>query len=131
MQLWRAVAVVSLFLLTGAAGVGCGKKGEEGFRKFQAALARLGELQSSTLDSQDVTEEFYDLKTRIKNREAAEESLREMYKKATKIDEMIPINDKIREVRLEIEREQGRLQLLTKLTEMTTVTVRMYERGSF
>jgi hypothetical protein len=103
----------------------------ESFRSFQAALAKLGELQSSTLDSQDVTEEFYDLKTRIKNREAAEAALREMYKKATKIEEMLPINDKIREVRLEIEREQGRLQLLTKLTEMTTVTVHIQERVSF
>jgi len=103
----------------------------ESYRKFQAALIKLGELQSSTLDSQDVTEEFYDLETRIKNRLAAEATLRGMYDKAKTIQEMIPINDKLREVRLEIEREQGRLHLLAKLTAMTTVTIHLQERGKF
>jgi hypothetical protein len=101
------------------------------FKKFQAAVIKLGELESSSLDSQDVTEEFYDLKTRIKNREAREQTLRDIYKKATKVEELIPIDREIQQVRLEIEREQGRLQLLTKLTEMTTVTITIRERGAF
>ncbi|MCI0455940.1 MAG: DUF4349 domain-containing protein [Gemmataceae bacterium] len=105
------------------------------FKTFREAVVKLGELQSSNLDSQDVTEEFYDLQARIKNREAREEALRQMYKdwskKAEKPADLMPIKTELDQIRLEIEREQGRLKLLTRLTEMTTVTVIIYERGAY
>jgi hypothetical protein len=105
------------------------------FKAFEAAVIKLGELQSSTLDSQDVTEEFSDLQTRIKNRTAREDALRQMYqtweKKAQKPADLLPIDTELKNLRLEIEREQGRLQLLRQLTEMTTVTVLLYERGAY
>jgi len=49
----------------------------ERFKAFQAAVLKLGEQRSSTVDSQDVTSEYYDLKTRVKNREAREAALRQ------------------------------------------------------
>ncbi len=101
------------------------------FKPFQEAVVKLGELQSSSLNSQDVTEEFYDLQTRIKNREARLVRLRAMYDKAKDPKDLVPIDHEIDEVTLTIEREQGRLKLLSKLTEMTTVTVILYERGAY
>jgi len=101
------------------------------FKAFQEAVVKLGELQSSNLDSQDITEEFYDLQTRIKSREARLARLRAMYDKADKPADLVPIDREIDQVTLTIEREQGRLKLLSKLTEMTTVTVVIHERGAY
>ncbi len=107
----------------------------ERFKAFQAAVGKLGEPQSSTVDSQDVTGEFYDLKTRIKNREAREAALRQMYevwaKKAEKPADIQPIDKELDAVRQEIERARGRLEVLSELTAMATVTVSLTERRGF
>lgn len=95
---------------------------------FRAAVAALGEAETNRLDSQDVTEELYDLKTRIKNREVDEVALRKLYDQAKKMDEILAVRKELSALRLEIEREQGRLQLLTKLTDLTTVNVSLFER---
>jgi hypothetical protein len=102
------------------------------FELFRKATVHLGDLDRSSVDSQDVTEEFYDLKARIKNREADEESLRKLYEKADgKMENILAVRRELQNVRLEIEREQGRLNLLHKLTEMTTLTVHLHERGAY
>ncbi len=102
------------------------------FEAFRATLTKLGTLERSTIDSQDVTDEFFDLQTRIKNRLADEESIRKMYEKAQgKMEDILAVRRELQNIRLEIEREQGRLQMLTKLTEMTTVTVILHERGVY
>jgi hypothetical protein len=105
------------------------------FKAFQEAVVKLGELQSSILDSQDVTEEFYDLQTRIKNRLAREQAQLQRYKewapKAQKPADLQPITNELDQLRLDIERDQGRLNVLNTLTEMTTVTVVIHERGAY
>lgn len=46
----------------------------------------------------DVTTQYYDTETRIKNLESQEEQLRDLYKRTEKIEEIIIINDKLNEV---------------------------------
>jgi hypothetical protein len=105
------------------------------FKAFQAAVLKLGEQQSSSVDSQDVTGEYYDLKTRIKNREAREAALRQMYadwsKKALKPADLKPIDTDLDEVRKEIERAKGRLEVLSELSAMATATIYLSERTGF
>jgi hypothetical protein len=107
----------------------------EKFKAFQAVVVKLGELQSSNLDSQDVTEEFYELKKHIENREAREAAVRQMYdtwsKKATKVEDILPIDREIAQVRQEIERAQGRMQVLSRLSELATMTVYLTERKGY
>ena len=45
------------------------------FDMFMAAVAKLGELQTTHTDSQDVTAEFYDLQARISNKQVEEKRL--------------------------------------------------------
>src|SRR5262245_12303873 len=47
----------------------------ERFEPFQTAVTKLGELQKTNIDSQDVTDEFYDVEARIRNLEKEEGSL--------------------------------------------------------
>jgi Domain of unknown function (DUF4349) len=107
----------------------------EKFKAFQSAVVKLGELQSSSLDSEDVTEQFYDLKKLIENREARENALREMYaiwsKKASKVEDIMPIDREMAQIREGINRAQGQLQVLSKLSELATVTVYLTERKGY
>jgi hypothetical protein len=107
----------------------------EKFKGFLAAVAKLGQLEDRNINSQDVTEEYYDLKTRIKNREAREAALRMMYddwqKKANKVEDILPIDREIAQVRESIESAQGRLQVLAQLSEMATITIHMNARKGY
>jgi len=101
------------------------------FDPFREAVLQLGQVEKNTIDSEDVTEEYYDLKNHIKNRLAAEENLREILKKTDNIDNFLKVNDKLDLIRDEINRKEGRLKALENLTELTTVTVALREKQKY
>jgi hypothetical protein len=99
---------------------------------FVNEVESLGELQRSSKDSQDVTEEYFDVEARLKNKKVEEERLLKHLEKSTgKLEDILAVEKEISRVRGEIERLQGRLQLLANLTSLTTVTVKLFERGGY
>jgi hypothetical protein len=99
---------------------------------FREAVIKLGELEKTTTDSQDVTEEYYDLDARIRNMKKEEERLLSHLEKSTgKLDDILKVEHELTRVRGEIERHQGRQNLISKLTAMTTVTITFRERSSY
>jgi hypothetical protein len=104
----------------------------ERFDAFREAVARLGEVERNTTDSQDVTDEYYDLEARIKNKKVEETRLLQHLEKSTgKLEEILAVEKELSRVRGEVEQMQGRLQMLAKLTAMTTVTVTLHERRTY
>ncbi len=104
----------------------------ERYEAFLEAVARLGELQHRSTNSRDVTDEFYDLEARLKNKKVEETRLLKHLQDSTgKLSEILEVEKELSRVREEIERQQGRLQLLGNLSEMTTVTVALTERGPY
>jgi hypothetical protein len=102
------------------------------FDSFRTALAKLGEPERSSTDSQDVTEEYYDVEARIKTKKAEEASLLKLLENSTgKIEDILSVRRELSRVREEIERHQGRLQVLAKLTAMSTLTINVRERSSY
>jgi hypothetical protein len=96
----------------------------ERFDAFVESAVRLGELQRRQTNSQDVTEEFYDLEARIKNKKVEEGRLVKHLEESTgKLKEILDVEREISRVREEVERLQGRLQMLANLTALTTVTI--------
>jgi hypothetical protein len=103
-----------------------------GFEAFKQAVAGLGELQRNQTDSQDVTDEYYDLGARIKNKQVEEERLLKHLEKSTgKLEDILAVEKELTRVRGEIERYQGRRQYLEKLSALTTVTVTIHERKNY
>lgn len=101
---------------------------ETQFEPFMAAVTKLGELQTTQTDSQDVTEEFYDLQARISNKQVEEKRLIEHLNRSTaKLSDILQVEKELSRVRGEIEQMQGRLRLLANLTSLTTVTVTIRE----
>src|SRR5262249_28415313 len=83
-------------------------------------------------DSQDITDEFYDLEARLKNKQVEEKRLLEHLQKSTgKLEDILAVEKELTRVRGEIEFVQGRLQKLSKLSELTTINVTMQERKDY
>jgi hypothetical protein len=98
------------------------------YRSFLNALDALGEPERNITDSRDVTEEYYDVEARLKNKRVEEDRLLEHLKNSTgKLEEILAVERELTRVRGEIEQAQGRLQVLANLTELTTVTVSFQE----
>ena len=101
---------------------------EPQFRAFMDSVVKLGELQSTQTDSQDVTAEFTDLQARIGNKQVEEKRLVEHLKRSTaKLSDILQVEREISRVRGEIEQMQGRLRLLANLSSLTTITVTVQE----
>lgn len=102
------------------------------FESFRAALRKLGEVEKDRSDSEDVTEEYYDLQAHIKNRQAEETALRKLLEQsANNMENYLSIRRELSQVRDDINRKEGRLRLLANLTDLTTITVALREKQKY
>ncbi len=102
----------------------------EDFNPFVQAAAGLGIPQRQVTDSEDVTAEYVDLETRVRNKKQQEDTLRGYLKDrraTTELKDILLIEQELARVHTEIEQMEGQLRLLTNLTDLTTVTVSMEE----
>lgn len=102
------------------------------FRSVIDNAGQLGHVINTHTDSQDVTDEFFDLEARLKTKQEEEKSLRELLGKTTdKLENLLAIRRELMRVREEIESAQGRLNKLSKLSELTTITITLQERKDY
>ncbi|MBI3409106.1 MAG: DUF4349 domain-containing protein [Planctomycetes bacterium] len=111
------------------------------FDAFRTDVLQLGEVVKDRSDSEDVTEEYYDLEGQIKNRQAELEGLRKLMETAAdflqraadkdKIEYFMSVRRDVSRVQDELQRIQGRLKLLTNLTDLTTVSVNVQEKQRY
>jgi hypothetical protein len=98
------------------------------FEEFVDAAKSLGELNSASTESQDISEEYFDVDSRIRNKTREEERLLALLADYPgKLDDVMAIERALSHVREELERMQGRLRVLTDLTAMTTVQLTIAE----
>jgi len=95
--------------------------------KFEQALAELRNLavrvKSESTSSRDVTEEYIDLQSRLKNAEATEKQYLALLEKATDVEDILRIYDSLSGVRQEIEQIKGRMQYLERTASMSLISV--------
>jgi hypothetical protein len=100
----------------------------EGFDTFLTELVKLGVPEVNKTDSQDVTDQFYDLQADIKNRKSEEESLRKLLEQTTgKMEDILTIRRELNQVRADIDQKEGRLRRLANLSSLTTINVTFRE----
>lgn len=104
----------------------------EKFDSFLESGVKLGELTRRQINSADVTAEYYDLESRIKNKKVEEKRLLKHLEDTTaKLEDILAAERELSRVREEIERQEGRLRLLANLASLTTVTIQASERTQF
>ncbi len=97
--------------------------------RFDQALAELRNLavrvKSESTSSQDVTEEYIDLKSRLKNAEATEQQYLALLEKAEDVEDILRIYESLSRVRQEIEQIKGRMQYLERTSSMSLISVHL------
>jgi len=76
-------------------------------------------------EGQDVTEEYVDLQSRLRNLEATEKQFLEIMKKAETIEDILKVQNEISKIRGEIEQIKGRMLYLKRSAKMATISVNL------
>lgn len=99
------------------------------FDDFVKSLQGIGDVVSNKITSQDVSEEFYDVEARLRNKKIEEAGLLQHLKASTaRLSDILTVERELSRVREEIERIQGRLRFLSNQTDLTTITITVQER---
>jgi hypothetical protein len=99
-------------------------------REFDNVVSKLRQVGVKTLSenvsSSDVTEEYTDLQSQLRNLQATETRMLALQAKAVELEDILTLDRELRQIQGEIERIQGRVNFLSKRSEMSTLTVSLY-----
>lgn len=98
--------------------------------KMNAFLSKSGDIGNIILNTskgEDVTDQFFDTQAHLNSLKIQEERLLELLKKATTLKDILDLEDRISQVRYEIEQLTGTLQKLTSRVDLSTVTITIKE----
>jgi len=86
-------------------------------------ITALGKVLSQSVGSEDVTEQFIDLRARLQSAQRQEQSLLSLLLKATSVSDVLTIERELSRIRSEIERFQGQLNFLERRVDLATITI--------
>jgi hypothetical protein len=97
--------------------------------KLESALEQIKkdvvEVQTETRSGQDVTAEYVDLQSRLKNYEAAEAQLNEILKTTTKTEDVVSIFNQLVYYREQIELVKGQIKYYEEAAALSAISVRI------
>jgi hypothetical protein len=95
--------------------------------RFADVISRLEgvavEVRSVTTSSRDVTDEITDVEATLSNLRAVEAQYVQLLGRAGSIGDVLQVQDRLNQVRLQIDRTEARRKYLASQTEMATLTV--------
>lgn len=98
------------------------------FDSLMDAIAGLAwRIEYKTANIDDVTAQYYDLKTRIENKKVLEQRYRDLLAKANDVKDILEIEKNINEVRTDIEIMQGQFNYLSSQIQYSSLNVTFYE----
>ena len=86
-------------------------------------LRALGKVTAESSGSQDVTEEYVDLDSNLRNLQASESAILKLMERATQIQDVLALQRELTNVRAQIERIQGRKTYLERRSDMATISL--------
>ncbi|MBX3044933.1 MAG: DUF4349 domain-containing protein [Candidatus Kapabacteria bacterium] len=86
-----------------------------------------GSLTELSVNSEDVTQEYFDLEIRLGNKSAYLDKYRDILKQAKTIKEILEVEEKIRIIEEEIESVKGRIKYLSQRAAYSTLSLDLYQ----
>jgi len=84
-------------------------------------------MTEKTISGNDVTEEYVDLESRLKAKNAVEKRLLSLMEQATKTEDLLKISDDLATVQEEKEQIMGRMNYIQTNVDYSTVTINLEE----
>ena len=98
--------------------------------RFLLKLRGLGELKNQALTTEDVTKQYFDTESRMKNARLMEQRLIEILKTKSKdVADLLEVVMRTRPGREEIEKMQGELKFMDSQVQFATVTIQLSEKN--
>lgn len=97
---------------------------DEAIRSLRVLAA---DITNETTNSRDVTEEYTDLSSKLKNLEATETQLRAILAKAEKVEDILAVQRELTNVRGQIEQTKGRMQYLERTSSTSLIDVSLQQ----
>jgi len=97
------------------------------YENFLNAFEKLGNIVTNELKSEDVTDNYIDTEARLKTLKIQEERLLEILMAATEIEDIIVLEERLSEIRYDIEGYTGNIRKWDNLVEFTTIELRINE----
>lgn len=101
--------------------------------KFAAAtnaLRALGTVRAETTSTEDVSQEYVDLQSRLRNLRAEQNVLLELFNRARSIRDILAVQQQLSEVQGQIEQITGRIRFLDARTTFSTISLHLAEKGA-
>lgn len=95
---------------------------DEAFESIKAIAVR---VESESTSAQDVSAQYVDLEAQLKNLRAAEERYLALIDRAQNVEEILKVESYLTSTRANIERTQGRLNLLSRQVAMSTISIEL------
>ena len=97
--------------------------------RFLAALRPLGDLENQSIQTEDITKDYFDTDARLRNARRMEDRLLKMLAEVKgKMSEVLQVEKEIGRVRADIEEMQGQLKLYDAQVRYATVTLDVHEK---
>ncbi|MNI23324.1 hypothetical protein D3C73_769090 [compost metagenome] len=138
-QLRNLVALSGAYILQFSENVNKSERGgnftikvaANGFAPLLDGLEKISPTMQRSVNGQDVTEEYVDLDSRLKAKQAVETRLLGFMEKAVKTDELLAYSNELAKVQEEIEKLKGRIRYIDQNVSYSTIELRMYQKLDF
>ena len=98
--------------------------------RFDETLSEVGKLalkvDSLRVEGQDVTDEYVDIESRLRNLRAVETRLLQFLNDANRTEDALAVNAQLTDIQGQIEQAQGRIAYLKQSAALSTITVEFY-----
>lgn len=104
----------------------------ENFEKLISGIeSGRDEITGKNIQARDVTEEYLDIATRLENKRVYMKRYQELLSKAQKIEDILAIDENIRNLQEEIESSEGRLKYLNDQVAFSTLNVTLFKAKEY
>ena len=121
-------------LQTAATGGFCGRTAQftlrvprEHYSDLTAALDTVGNVTYLTSDAENITAQYSDVEAQVKSYDTQEQRLLEIMAQADTVEDMITLESRLSDVRMERERLEAQLQNWDRLVDYSTVSLFLTE----
>lgn len=84
-------------------------------------------VNSKNVTAEDVTAQFIDIQSRLKSKREIEKRYLDILQKAAKVSDILEIEQKLGEIREEIEAKEGELKFLSDLVNYSTINLNFHQ----